>query len=169
MCEPTLMTALMVAGTATTVVGQVQQGQAAAANAKFQQQINMDNAARASEEKRDALVRSADQEQQVLADGARVVANTRGALASNNMDLSFGSPLDTILATSMEVQRDAYRTRENTKREANDLEVKRYNYLNNASANASEAKNAKTAGFIAGVGTALSGGASVGKYRASIA
>lgn len=167
MCEP--VTLMMAAGTAMSALGAIQQGRAASANAKFQQQISMDNAARTSEEKRDALVRGADQEQQVLADGARVVANTRGALATNNMDLSFGSPLDTILATSVEVQRDAYRTRENTKREVNDLEVKRYNYLNNASAQAAEGKNAKTAGFIAGVGTALSGGAEIGKHRASIA
>lgn len=167
MCDP--VTAMMIAGTTLSAYGSVQQGQAASANAKFQQQISLDNAARTSEEKRDALVRGADQEQQVLADGARVVANTRGALASNNMDLSFGSPLDTIISTSAEVQRDAYRTRENTKREANDLEVKRYNYINNASAQAAEGANAKTAGFIAGVGTALSGGSTVGRYRASIA
>jgi len=158
----------MLMGTVASVLGGMQQASAASANAKFQQKIAMDNAERTSQEMRDAKERGADNEQQVLADGSRVVANTRGALGVNNMDLSFGSPLDTILNTSVEIERDAYRTRKNTEREVNDLQQKKTNYLNNASARGAEASNAKTAGWIAGVGTALGGASSVYKYKASI-
>lgn len=166
MCDPVT---LMAIGTGVSVLGTVQQASAASANAKFQQQVALDNAARTTEQMRDAAERGADEEQRVMAEGSRVVANTRGALAANNMDLTFGSPLDTILETSVEVERDAYRVRRNTEREVRDLEVRRANFRNNASASAAEASNASSAGFIAGVGTALSGGADIYRYRASIA
>lgn len=165
MCE---VATLMALGTAMSAVGTVQSSAAASANAKFQQKIALDNADRTTEKMRDAAVRGADAEQQVLADGSQMVANTRGALASNNMDLSFGSPLDTILNTSVKVQQDAYRTRVNTTNEINDLAVERTNYLNNASAQAAEATNATRSGFVAGVGTALGGAANTYKYKASI-
>lgn len=158
----------MIAGTALGVVGQVQQSKAAAANARFQQQIALDNAARTTEQMRDAEARGADKEKQVKKEGGKVLADTRGALASNNMDLTFGSPLDTIIETDMEVQRDAYRVQTNTDREVDDLAQKRRNQRNQASARGAEASNAKTAGWIAGIGTALSGAAGVAKYRASI-
>jgi hypothetical protein len=151
-----------------STAGAIQQGSAASENAKFQQKISMDNAERTSEQMRDANERGADEEQQVMAEGGVNVANTRASLASNNMDLTTGSPLDTILQSSMEVERDAYRVRRNTAYEVGDLQTKRSNYLNNASAQGAEAKNANTAGFISGVGTALSGGASAAKYHASI-
>lgn len=163
-----LVTGLMIAGSLLGAYGQVQQGKAASANAKFQQQIAIDNANRTTTEMRDAAMRGTDEERRVLAEGGKTIANTRGALASNNMDLTFGSPLDTIIDTSMEVERDAYRVKTNTDREIDDLEQKRRNQRNQASAYGAEASNAKTAGFIAGVGTALSGAAGAYKYKASI-
>jgi hypothetical protein len=160
---------MMVAGTITSTLGTVQAASAASANAKFQQKIALDNANRTSEKMRDAKERGMEAEQDVLKEGAYAMANTRAALAGNNMDLSFGSPLDAILETSVDVQRNAYRAKRNTEREVRDLELERTNYLNNASARSSEASNASSSGFIAGVGTALGGASSVYKYRASIA
>jgi len=166
MCD---IVTLMAISTVVDAGGAVMQGQAASANAKFQQKIALDNADRTSEKMRDAKERGADREQQVMAEGAVSIANTRGALASNNMDLTTGSPLDTILQASMEVERDAYRVRRNTGYEVADLNQERSNFRNNASAQGAEASNAKTAGFISGVGTALSGGADIYKHKASIA
>jgi hypothetical protein len=159
----------MIAGTVVSTLGTFQAASAASAEAKFQQKIALDNAERSDEKMRDAKERGADEEQRVLVEGARTTANTRAALASNNMDLSFGSPLDSILNSAVETQRDAYRARRNTSAEVRDLEVEKYNYLNNASARGAEATNAESAGFVAGVGTALSGASSVYRYRASIA
>lgn len=166
MCD--IVTGLMIASTAIGTVGSIQQASAEAANARFQQQIANDNAKRTTEQMRDAAVRGADEEQQVMREGSRVVANTRGALASNYMDLTFGSPLDTIIETSMEVEKDAYRTRRNTQREIDDLEMQRTNQRNQASSYGAAASNAKTSGFVAGVGTALSGASKTATYRASI-
>lgn len=166
MCDPVT---IMAVGAGVSTLGTIQAASAASANAKFQARIAQDNAARTSEQMRDAYERGADQERQVRAEGAQVLANTRGALASNNMDLTFGSPLDTILETSAEIERDAYRAKRNTSYEVRDLEVKRTNYLNQANASTAEASNASTAGFIAGVGTALSGASDIYRYRASIA
>ncbi|URC15455.1 hypothetical protein BD1_14 [Octadecabacter Antarctic BD virus 1] len=166
MCEPVTM--MMIASTALSAGGAIMQGNAASANAKFQQKIALDNADRTSEKMRDAKERGSDREQQVMAEGAVSIANTRGALASNNMDLTMGSPLDTILQASMEVERDAYRVRRNTGYEVADLNQERANFRNNASAQGAEASNARTAGFISGVGTALSGGASAAQHYADI-
>tara|TARA_X000001316_G_scaffold12173_1_gene6020 strand:+ start:3881 stop:4360 length:480 start_codon:yes stop_codon:yes gene_type:complete len=158
----------MAIGAGVSTLGTIQSASAASANAQFQQKIALDNANRTSEQMRDAYERGADEEQQVMAEGARVMANTRGALATNNMDLTYGSPLDTIIQSNMEMQRDAYRVRRNTSYEVRDLQVKRSNYVNSAAASGAEAANAKTAGFIAGVGTALSGGSDIYRYKASI-
>lgn len=165
MCD---VVTLMAAAAVTSTLGTFQASAAQSANAKFQQQLANENARRTTEQMRDANARGADEEQQVKKEGAIAVANTRAALASNNMDLTTGSPLDTILQTSMEVERDAYRVRRNTESEVHDLAVQRTNYLNQGAAYAAEAKNAKTSGFIAGVGTALSGASGIAKYRASI-
>lgn len=166
MCDPIT---LMAVSAGVGALGTVQASSAASANAKFQAKIAQDNAKRTTEQMRDANERGADEERQVRAQGAKALANTRGALASNNMDLTFGSPLDTILQTSMEVERDAYRVRRNTSYEVRDLEVKRTNYRNQSNASIAEASNAKSAGFVAGVGTVLGGGSDIYRYKASIA
>lgn len=165
MCE---LTTLMLASAVASGLGQFQQASAQSANAKFQQQIAMENSKIAAEQMRDANERGADEERQVRAEGARTLANTRGALAANNMDLTFGSPLDTIHEVVKETERDAYRVRRNTSYEVRDLELKKYNYRNQSHAYGAESKNAMTAGMVAGVGTALSGGAEIYKYKASI-
>ena len=87
---------------------------------------------------------------------------------NNNMDLTFGSPLDTILNTTVAIQEDAARARRNTDKEVYDLEVQRKNFLNNANVQGATAKNARTGGFIAGVGTALKGAANVYRSRVSL-
>ena len=158
----------MVLGTITSTLGTLQASAAESANAKFQQQIALDNANRTTEQMRDAAERGADEEQQVMREGAQVTANTRGALASNNMDITFGSPLDAIIQSTVEVERDAYRVRRNTAAEVRDFETQRTNSLNNASARGAEASNARTSGFIAGVGTALGGAANTMHYKATI-
>lgn len=165
MCEPTT---LMAIGAVTSTLGTFQAASAASANAKFQARVARDNADRTTERMRDANERGADKERQVMAEGAKETANTRAALASNNMDLTTGSPLDTILQSSMEVERDAYRVRRNTASEYRDLEVRRTNFRNNANARDAEASNAITGGLIAGVGTALGGASDIYRYEASL-
>lgn len=165
MCD---IATVMAIGTVTSTLGTLQSSAAASANAKFQQQLALDNASRTTEQMRDAAERGADEEQQVMREGAQVTANMRGALASNNMDVTYGSPLDAIIQSTVEVERDAYRVRRNTAAEIRDLETSRTNFRNSASARGAEASNARTAGFIAGVGTALSGTANTMYYKATI-
>lgn len=169
MCSVGLIApALSVVGTAFSVLGGARQASAERANAEYQKQVSLDNAALTTLEKRDARERGADREQQIYEDGARIVADTRGALAANNMDLTFGSPLDTILNTTVAIQEDAARARRNTDKEVYDLEVQRRNFLNNANVQGATAKNARTGGFISGVGTALKGAANVYRSRVSL-
>lgn len=158
----------MAAGTALGAFGQIQASQAAAANAQFQAQVAANNAAIADQQILDAKERGREEEQRVMAEGSKVLGTTRAALASHNVDLSFGSPLDTIIETSIEIQRDAYRVRRNRDKEVHDLQTRKYNFLADSAMSRAEAKNARTSGWLAGVGTALEGGVGIAKYRASI-
>lgn len=158
MCDP--VTALTVVSTAVGVAGSFMQAQAASAQASYEAQVAMANAEREQEQARESAEIGEATERDVRLAGNTAVARTRSALAANNMDTSFGSPLDTIITTSMEVERDAHRARRNTSAEFRDAIVRKYNFLNDASAARARGRNARTAGFVAGIGTALSGASS---------
>lgn len=160
---------LMAVGTAAGVAGTLYQADAASKNAAFQAKIAMDNAARATERMADAADRGREEERRLRGEGGKKVAQTRAALASNNMDTSFGSPLDAIIETAYGVERDAAAARRNTEREVRDIEVEKYNYINNARARRAEASSAKAAGVIGALSGVASGAAGIYKYKASIA
>lgn len=159
---------MMIASTAFSTVGAIQQGNAQAAASTMQAQVAANNARLVNTQIEDAQERGKREEQRILQEGAQLTGNTRAALASNNLDVGFGSPLDTITESIVGTMRDAYRVRRNTANEVKDLYTQRANFQLGASANRAAASSARTGGFIAGVGTALSGGADVVKYRASL-
>ena len=166
MCD--LITGLMIASTGLGVMGDIQEGKANAANAEYQQQVALMNAGFTGEKITDAAVRGAESEQQVRREGAQVIGSQRATMGATGIDMTFGSPLDMILGTAQEIEMDAFRSRQNTGREIQDLEQTRANQLADAGALGSAAKNYRTAGVFNALGTAASGAAGVSKYRASI-
>lgn len=167
MCEPT--TLLMIAGTVVSGMGQIQQGNAAAASAKYNATVAEMNATLADRRAKDAIERGQVEEQQKRAQVAQLQGRQKAAMAANGVDLSFGSPLDTLVDTAVLGELDALTIRQNAAREAYDYQVQGVNSRADAGLSRMNAKSAKTGGYLAAGGTVLGGGAKAyGQYQSSL-
>lgn len=165
MCEPTTM--LMIASTVIGGVGAIQQGNAAAAAGRYNAQVAEMNATLAERRAKDALERGAVEEQQKRAQVAQLQGRQKAAMAANGVDLTFGSPLDTLVDTAVLGDLDALTIRQNSAREAYDFRVQGMNARADAGLSRANARSAQTGGYLAAAGTVLGGGADIGKFRAS--
>lgn len=165
MCEPTTM--LMIASTTLAGVGAIQQGNAANAAGKYNAQVAEMNATLADRRAKDALERGAVEEQQKRAQVAQLQGRQRAAMAANGVDLTFGSPLDTLVDTAVLGDLDALTIRQNSAREAYDFRVQGVNSRADAGLSRASGRAAQTGGYLAAGGTVLGGAADIGKYRAS--
>ena len=165
MCEIT--TALMIASTVAGGFAQIQAGNAQAAAANYNAQVAEMNATLADRAARDALERGAREEQQKRMETSALQGRQRAAMAANGVDLTFGSPLDTLVDTATLGELDALTIRRNAAREAYDIEAQGVNYRADATLSRMNAKAARTGGYLSAGGTVLAGGADVAKYRAS--
>jgi hypothetical protein len=126
------------------------------------------NAKIADSNARDAQERGKLEEQNKRREVAMLTGRQRAAMASNGVDLSFGSPLDSLVDTAMLGELDALTIRSNAAREAYGYNVSATNARADATLSRANAKSAKTGGYLSAFGTVLGGAAEVGKYRASI-
>lgn len=165
MCE--LTTALMIGSAVMGGVSSIQQGNAAAASARYNAQVSEMNAKIMDQNARDALERGKMEEQQKRFEIAALTGRQRAAMAANGVDLSFGSPLDTIVDTAMLGELDALTIRSNAAREAYDYKVAGANGRADAALSRSSARSAQTGGYLSAFGTVLGGASEIGKYRAS--
>lgn len=157
MCELTTM--LMIGSTVMGGVGAVQQGNAAAASANYNAKVADMNAKIAERQARDAVERGAVEEQQQRMKTSAILGQQKAAMAANGVDLKFGSPLDALVDTATMGELDALTIRANTYREERDIRQAGLNAQGQAGLMRAEAKNSKTAGFLNGFSTVLSGGA----------
>lgn len=165
MCD--LVTALMIGSTAIGGVSAIQQGNAAAASARYNAQVSEMNAKIMDQNARDALERGKLEEQQKRMEIAALTGRQRAAMAANGVDLSFGSPLDTIVDTAMLGELDALTIRSNAAREAYDYKVAGANNRADAVLSRANASSAKTGGYLSAFGTVLGGSSEIGKYRSA--
>ena len=165
MCD--LVTALMIGSTAIGGVSAIQQGNAASAAAKYNAQVSTMNAEIMNKNARDAIERGKLEEQRQRQEVAMLTGRQRAAMAANGVDLTFGSPLDTIVDTAMMGELDALTIRSNAAREAYDYKVAAANGMADAALSRSNASAARTGGFLSAAGTVLGGAGEIGKYRAS--
>ena len=166
MCDITM--ALMATSIAVGAAGSMYQADAQAKAAKYQAQVNEQNAILAQRRAKDAMDRGQIEEARKKEEGSKLESLQKASFAAANIDMSYGSPLDVITSTAAEAQLQAATIRANAEREAEDYEQQGYNSRSSAGMNRARAKNAKTAGMIGTAGTVLSGGAGVFKYRASL-
>lgn len=155
MCD--LGIALTLGATLLGAAGQIQQGKAQAAASNYNAQVAEMNATLADRRARDALERGAIEEQQKRQEVAQLQGRQKAAMAVNGVDLTFGSPLDTLVDTAVLGELDALTIRRNTAREAYDYEVQGVNGRADATLNRMNAKAAKTGGYLAAAGTVLGG------------
>ena len=155
MCE--LMTALTVGSTLLGAVGAVQAGQATAASNQYNAQIQDMNATLAERRAKDAERRGELEEQKKRQQVAQISGQQRVAMAANGVDLSFGSPLDTLVDTAVAGELDALTIRSNAAREAYDYRVDAVNKRAGASMSRASADNAITGSYLNAGGTVLAG------------
>ncbi|MGJ5032265.1 virion core protein, T7 gp14 family [Bradyrhizobium sp. HKCCYLS2038] len=155
MCDITM--ALTIGSTLLGAAGAVQQGQAAAASSRYTAQVSEMNATLADRRARDALERGAVAEQRKRQEAASIVGKQTAAMAANGVDITFGSPLDTLVDTAVAGELDALTIRTNSAREAYDYRVQASNQRANAGLQRSQADSAETGGYLKAAGTILGG------------
>lgn len=155
MCD--IMMALTIGSTIMGAAGQIQQGQAAAAANRYNAQIAEMNATLAERRARDAVDRGAVEEQRKRQQVAQIRGQQTAAMAANGVDLTFGSPLDTIVDTAVLGELDALTIRSNAYREAYDYRVDAVNKRAGAQLDRMKADSAETGGYLAAMGTVLTG------------
>ncbi|MCC6863277.1 MAG: hypothetical protein IT544_00510 [Rhodobacteraceae bacterium] len=167
MCD--LVTALMISSTVVGGIAQVQAGNAEAAASRYKAQVAEINAKMADRAARDAIERGQIEEQNKRRETAAIMGRQQAAMAANGVDLTFGSPLDTIVDTAMMGEIDALTIRRNAAREAYDYDVQGVNYHADASLSQTNAENAQSAGVMNPLGTVLGGGAKAyGNYKSAL-
>ena len=166
MCD--LSIALTLAATVIGGIGQMQQAQAQADAANYNAQIGDMNAELAERRAKDAVERGAKEEQRKRQEVAQIKAKQQAAMAANGVDISFGSPLDTLVDTAVLGELDALTIRSNAYRESYDHKVDAVNKRSGANLHRMEAKAAKTGGYLAALGTVVGGvGNAYGSYQKS--
>lgn len=154
----------MIASTLLSGVGQIQQGNAQAAASRYQANVAEMNATLEDRKARDALERGKIAEQEKRRDTARLLGQQQAAYAANGVDLTMGSPLDTIAGSASLGEVDALTIRSNAAREAYDYDMQGANKRAEANLARAQASSAKTGSLLGAGSTLLGGAASVGKY-----
>jgi hypothetical protein len=166
MCD--LAIAMTLAASVIGGVGQIQQAQAQASAAEYNAKIGDMNAELAERRAKDAIERGTKEEQRKRQEVAQIKAKQQAAMAANGVDISFGSPLDTLVDTAVMGELDALTIRSNTYRESYDHRVDAVNKRSQANLSRMEADAAKTGGYIAALGTVVGGvGDAYGSYKKS--
>lgn len=165
MCGPV---PLMIASTALSVVGGIQQANAQASAARYSAQVNERNAILAERRARDALDRGVEAEREVRMRGGLLAGKQRAQMAAAGLDLGFGSPMDVLTDTLVGIELDSARARRNAQSEAEDFDRQAWSYRAQAGMDRAEARNARVGGTIGAVGSVLSGASNIYRYRAGI-
>lgn len=131
------------AGTGISAYGQIQQGNAEAAAAQYEQKQDAILA-------EDALKRGAQEEQGQRRKTAALEGRQRAVMAASNVDIGSGSPLNVLADTATLGELDAQVIKGNAQREA-------VGYQTSGNMAGMRANSAKQAGMIGAFSTALSG------------
>lgn len=166
MCDFGIILGLASAGIGA--IGSIQQANAAAAAANYNAQVQEMNAQISEENAEDALERGADEEQALRRRHAQIIGQQEAAMAANGVDLSFGSPLDTLVDTTYLADLDALNVRSNAARENYNYRVQAANQRAGAELFRMEARSARTGGFLNAAGSVLTGASNAAKRASTI-
>jgi len=114
---------LLLGSTLLGAAGQMSQARAQAQSANYQSQLAQMNAQIAEARSRDAIERGQVEESQKRQQVSNFMGRQKVAFARNNVDMRFGSPLDSIVDTATLGEMDALTIRANAAREAYDHRV----------------------------------------------
>lgn len=162
MCE--LATASLVLagiGTAVSAYGQLQAGQAASAQARYQAAVARNNAILSERAAQDAEARGRAAEDRRRRETALLIGRQRAVLAANGVVVDTGSALDITAGTREVGELDALTIRSNAEREALALRAQGANFETEAELAGLRGRSALAEGRIGAFGTALSGSGTV--------
>lgn len=167
MCD--LMVALTLGSTLLGAAGQMQQAQATASAQNYNAQVADMNAKISERRAKDAIERGGIEEQKKRQQVQQVLGKQQAAFAANGVDVAYGSPLDTIVDSSVLGELDALTIRTNTYREAYEYRVDAANKRSSATLSRMNADAATTGGYLGAAGTILGGaGKAYSGYKSSV-
>ncbi|PKR87401.1 hypothetical protein CXZ10_20360 [Pleomorphomonas diazotrophica] len=146
MCE--LSTALMIGGGVLGGAGQISSANAEAKAARYNAEVQRQNAVLAERQARNIIDSGSREEQKQKAMTTQLVGKQKAAMAANGIDPTFGSPLDEMVNTAMQGAIDALTIKTTTYRQADDVRNQAVGYRNQAALLTMQAKNSRTAGML---------------------
>jgi hypothetical protein len=155
MCD--IGTALMVGGTLLSGAGQIASSNAEAKAAKYNADVQRQNAQLADRQARNVLEAGTREEQKQKAQTSQLMAKQQAAQAANGVDVTFGTPLDLMVDTAKQGAIDALTIRTTAYRNYDDTRNQAVSYRNQASLYDAQAKNSRAAGILGALGTTVSG------------
>lgn len=162
MCNPL---ALAVVATAATVGGTIYQGRAAQAAATYNARVAEMNAKIAERAAQDELERGAREEQRKRQEVAAIFAQQRTGMAASGLDITYGTPLETLVDTAYAGEMDALTIRTNANRAAYNKEVEAANLRAQGQLYEFEGRSARTGSMLSAVGALAGGlGSAMGKF-----
>lgn len=157
---------LSIGSTVMGGIGAIQQGNAAAEAGRYNARVADMNAEMSRRRAKDAQERGAREEQRKRQEVATIKGQQVAAMAANGVDLTFGSPLETLRDTAILGEIDALSIRKNAAREAYDHEVAAVNGKADATLSRMNADASQTGGYLAAAGTILGGASDAySKYK----
>ena len=150
--------ALTVAGGLFSAASSVMAGQAQARAYEAQAKMAEYNARAAERQGVEALKAGAREEERFRRQARQFQSSQRTAIAASGAQVS-GSALSVLADTAMGIEQDADTIRFNTLKDKLGFDVQRTNFTNQASADRTSAKNARTAGWMGGFTSLLGTGA----------
>lgn len=162
MCDPLT---LAITSAVVTAGGAIYQGQAAQAAATYNARVAEMNAKIAERAAQDELERGAREEQRKRQEVAAIAAQQRAGMAAAGLDITFGTPLETLVDTAYAGEMDALTIRTNANRAAYNREVEAANLRAQAQLYEFEGRSARTGSMLSAVGSLAGGiGSAMGKF-----
>ena len=148
-------------GTATSVYGRLQEGNAVKKQAAYQAAVARNNAILAERAAQDAEQRGSLEAQRLALQARQLSGRQRAALAANGVLVDTGSALDVVEDTSAMGKLDQLTARRNAAREASNYRAQGMNFEASAQLAESRGSSARRASYIEGLSTFSTGVGSV--------
>jgi len=166
MADPvTIAVVAMAASAAVSAVGAIQQGAAAAAQGRSQQQAQQYNAIIKQQNAQAARQQAGARENQQRRISRQLLGQQRAALAQAGIGVGFGSALDIEEQSAIRAEFDALTIRYEGEMQAKGLLAAAEQDLFQGQVARAAGKNAQTASYISAGASLLSGAAQYGAYR----
>ncbi|MEO1192848.1 MAG: hypothetical protein AAFY02_13890 [Pseudomonadota bacterium] len=151
-------TAILGAAVGLQAIGQVTQGMQAQQAAQFNARVAENNARLQDNLALDAARRGQIEEQRSLLDAGRLRSRQAAALAANGVDISSGSPLQTLADTAALGRLDGLQVRANAEREVFSRQLAANDARVQASLNRAQGRSALTQSAFNAGGSLLTAG-----------